>query len=198
MGPVPYQQCALDKDGNLKDASEITWYKDKDSEMPIASQPGSKPKGRGQRSRNIARINEIIEAAQESDEDGFHKPQRRKCCRKPKPRPVGDGADTDLDDTSCTALSSDESSEDDDNTAKITNEELADSLPSKTVPTKKHSPLTTKAKSKQQRPQKRSRPTVEEVFDDEAPLLPRPRPRQAFSAIIKKTGVKRQPDLLLL
>ncbi|KAG6806152.1 hypothetical protein H0H92_012496, partial [Tricholoma furcatifolium] len=148
---------------------------------------------RGQRSRNIARINEIIKAAQESDEDGFHKPQRRKRRRKPKPRPVGDGADTDLDDTGYTALSSDESSEDDDDTAKITNEELADSLPSKTVPTKKRSPLTTKAKSKQQRPRKRSRSTVEEVFDDEAPLLPRSRPRQAFPAIIKKASVKRNP-----
>ena len=36
-------QCALDANGNLKDASEIEWRYDKDSEMPMAS--SSKPTG---------------------------------------------------------------------------------------------------------------------------------------------------------
>ena len=36
-------QCALNPDGSLKDASEITWHHDPDDETPIAS--GSKPSG---------------------------------------------------------------------------------------------------------------------------------------------------------
>ena len=36
-------QCALNPDGSLKDASEIAWHHDPDDEMPIAF--GSKPSG---------------------------------------------------------------------------------------------------------------------------------------------------------
>ena len=36
-------QCALDANGNLKDASKIDWSYDKDDEMPMAS--SSKPTG---------------------------------------------------------------------------------------------------------------------------------------------------------
>lgn len=32
-----FDQCALDANGNLKDAPEIDWSYDKDSEMPMAS-----------------------------------------------------------------------------------------------------------------------------------------------------------------
>jgi hypothetical protein len=38
-------QCALDANGNFKDASEIDWSYDKDSEMPMAPSTGSKPTG---------------------------------------------------------------------------------------------------------------------------------------------------------
>ncbi|KAG5643470.1 hypothetical protein H0H81_010090, partial [Sphagnurus paluster] len=34
------EKCALNEDGSLKDASEIVWYNDKDSEVPIASGSG--------------------------------------------------------------------------------------------------------------------------------------------------------------
>ena len=38
-----FDQCTLNADGSLKDASEITWHHDCDDDTPIAS--GSKPTG---------------------------------------------------------------------------------------------------------------------------------------------------------
>ena len=59
---------ALNTDGTLKDASEITWYNDKDNVTPISS--GSNPHISHGRMRNSARMAKIIEAeAQTSDTD---------------------------------------------------------------------------------------------------------------------------------
>ena len=87
------EKCALNEDGSLKDASEIVWYNDKDSEVPIAS--GSVPTGmfflfnylfgyysiilgRGQCVRYMARMAEIIKASRDSDDEIQSKPSRKK------------------------------------------------------------------------------------------------------------------------
>ncbi|KAI9447096.1 hypothetical protein F5148DRAFT_1153540, partial [Russula earlei] len=74
-------QCALQPDGTLKDASDIVWFNDKDDDTPIASastvQTGSSVQN--QRTQNTAWMWEIIEAEQASSESDLHPwPHRRK------------------------------------------------------------------------------------------------------------------------
>ncbi len=41
----PGDQCALNTDGTLKDASEIAFYQDADSMMPLVPGPSNAPTG---------------------------------------------------------------------------------------------------------------------------------------------------------
>jgi hypothetical protein len=41
MGSTASDQCALDANGKLKDASEIEWHYDKDSAVPMTATPSS-------------------------------------------------------------------------------------------------------------------------------------------------------------
>lgn len=41
MGSTASDQCALDANGKLKDASEIEWHYDKDSTVPMTVTPSS-------------------------------------------------------------------------------------------------------------------------------------------------------------
>ncbi|KAG6823237.1 hypothetical protein H0H92_010903, partial [Tricholoma furcatifolium] len=184
--------CALDENGNLKDAADIVWYHDKDTETPIASS-GSNPLGRGHRTHNTARMADILDAEQDSDTGGGNsKPRqshkrRRKAKRKPKIN-----NDTDIEDASYTASSSEESSDElDSDVMEITNAELANSLPSKTVPTKDRT-VSAKANRKSRHAKKRSRPTIGDISDAEAPLPPRPH-KLPNEPVIKKASGKRNP-----
>ena len=177
---------ALNADGTLKDASEITWYNDKDDVIPIAS--GSNPRISHGRMRNSARMAEIIEAeAQTSDTD--KKKRRRKVKGKAKAKGTIVESDDDaefLGSSSEDSSSSDEGDQSDDK--RISNKEvlstlsavygclviflqLADSLLSKTIPAGKK--RSSKANSKKkQRPKKRPRPLAADTADEDAPVAP--------------------------
>ena len=169
----------------MKDASEITWYNDKDDTTPIAS--GSNPRMFHGRMRNSARMAEIIEAeAQTSDTD--KKKRRRKV--KGKAKAKGTIAESE-DDAEFLGSSSEDSSsldEGDESDKQISNKEvlstlsvvygrvviflqLADSLPSKTIPAGKK--RSSKANSKKkQRPKKRPRPLAADTADEDVPVAP--------------------------
>ena len=130
-------QCALNPDGSLKDASEITWHHDRDDEKPIAS--GSKAPGpshaaftihqflisctdRVRRSRNMVRMAEIINAERDSDNQDDPKPSRK---RKRKPKQKADESDKDDGDFVGSSSDSDSVSEDDEmDCVEITNIEV--------------------------------------------------------------------------
>ena len=130
-------QCALNPNGSLKDASEITWHHDPNDETPIAS--GSKPSGsshtafaiyqflisctdRAQRSRNVDRMAEIINAEQDSDNQDDPKPSRK---RKRKPKQKADESDKDDGDFAGSSSNSDSVSGDNDmDCVEITNIEV--------------------------------------------------------------------------
>ncbi|KAH9003026.1 hypothetical protein EDB86DRAFT_3116932 [Lactarius hatsudake] len=132
-------QCALRPDGSLKDASEIKWVNDPDDNIPVA--PGRSP---SRRPRNTARMAEIIAAEQDSGDDNNSKPSRkRKRTRKGKSK----AAQTDEEDDDFVRSSS-ESETEGSNCDEITNEELADSLPSKTIPSGSGRHITAPVKSR--------------------------------------------------
>ena len=127
-------QCTLNPDGSLKDASEITWHHDRDDEKPIAS--GSKATGPSHtaftihqfvisctdcvwRSHDMDQMAEIINAEQDSDNQDDPKPSR-KCKRKPKQKAVE--SDKNNGDFAGSSSDSDSVSEDDDmDCVEITN-----------------------------------------------------------------------------
>ncbi|KAG6887686.1 hypothetical protein C0992_011216 [Termitomyces sp. T32_za158] len=192
-------QCALNYDGTLKDASKITWYEDKDNEVPITSgsvQTGTvlfhssstcvenfDILGRGQHTCNTARMEAILQAEQDSD-DTVPKPRKRKSKQAQKTQ---GNHDSDSNDSPFTVSEIDTSSDEDDlaDAMEITNEELADLLPSKTVSTKMNH-RSTKSKGKQlQRLKKRPR-----VVQDNQDTLP-----QLACPVVPDTRRKCKGDL---
>ncbi|KAH8995895.1 hypothetical protein EDB86DRAFT_2829407 [Lactarius hatsudake] len=87
-------QCALQSDGTLKDASEIPWYGDKDDDMPMAPPVIVQPRiEQKKRKWNTAQMEEIIRAEQESDESDTQPCQKKKKRRKHKPEVLSDPED---------------------------------------------------------------------------------------------------------
>ncbi|KAI9441140.1 hypothetical protein F5148DRAFT_1293400 [Russula earlei] len=136
-------QCALQPDGTLKDASDIVWFNDKDDDTPIAS-ASTVQTARNQQTQNTARMQEIIEAEQASSESDSHPwPHWRKYnkCRRevlsvPEDMPYA------------STMSLGSSSESDNTITEITRDEIADMLPSKTKPLKSRKSSKGKGKAK--------------------------------------------------
>ncbi|KAL0957235.1 hypothetical protein HGRIS_001049 [Hohenbuehelia grisea] len=165
-------QSALRPDGTLKDASEISWFHDKDDTTPLSDSTSVNAlahEGRGRRHKVTTRLEESLRAERE-DEDGQPLPPKSRRKQRPAPQKkqstkasdstapaISSGAllsdaedDIDLDfvyvdsddsdpPTLLTCSDSDDS-EDDDNNGNdedffnISPEEIADILPSKSMP----------------------------------------------------------------
>lgn len=85
---MPNSSCALDANGNLMEASQIQFYNDVDDEEPLPSTqvpPAANRYRRGKRTRNIGRMQDILDAEADSDNDNPPGPprQRRKAVAKP-------------------------------------------------------------------------------------------------------------------
>lgn len=181
-------QCALNADGSFKDACEITWHHDPDDETPIAS--GSKPIGRVQRSRNVDRMAEIINAEQDSDNQHNPKPSRK---RKRKAKRKVDETDKDDVDFMGSSSDSDSVSEDDDtDCVEITNVELADSLPSKTIPSGRS------RKSKGKKPAQKRKRVVDNLEASYLQTVSQSTSKsKSVNHVTKKTGGGKQNPIYL-
>ncbi|KAK0430953.1 hypothetical protein EV421DRAFT_1912374 [Armillaria borealis] len=141
-------QCALNTDGTLKDASEITFYLDADSVTPLVPGPSDASAvealhGHGQHHKNTAKLSVSLTVEQQ-DEDGNpvlpSVPQKRHLRKaKGKAKAWADGVidvDEDDDDYEDTDAELDDGKTDtlDEDDSAIPNEELASMLPLKTIP----------------------------------------------------------------
>ncbi|KAF7291209.1 Dimer-Tnp-hAT domain-containing protein [Mycena indigotica] len=135
-----WEQCALGANGKLKDASEIDFGVDpgvNDEVTPVAS--GSRKRRDSTKNKNRSAYNAAILAEQEEDDDGLgaskpRRKRRRTAARKSKGKDkVSGGSDEDAGDESYSGSGS-ESLSDSGLDDTVTNEELADSLPQKTIP----------------------------------------------------------------
>ncbi|SJL18443.1 uncharacterized protein ARMOST_22032 [Armillaria ostoyae] len=141
-------QCALNADGTLKDASEITFYLDADSVTPLVPGPSDAPAAEalhrcGQHHKKTAKLSASL-IAEQQDEDGNpvlpsvpRKRRLRKAKGKAKARADGvidiDEDDDDYEDTDAELDDGETDTSDEDDSA-IPNKELASMLPSKTIP----------------------------------------------------------------
>ncbi|PBK88166.1 hypothetical protein ARMGADRAFT_1084806 [Armillaria gallica] len=143
-GADEWEQCARNSDGMLKQASEIEWFNDPDDDASTAGPSGSvghELHGCGLRNKSNAKFSAYI-AAEKLDEDGNPavppKPCKRRSKKSKKATSKGKEKVADIgDDSSEYTGDSDgtsEVSDDSDGDVGITNKELADSLPSKTIP----------------------------------------------------------------
>ncbi|KAJ7462597.1 hypothetical protein FB451DRAFT_1404384 [Mycena latifolia] len=133
-----WEQGALNADGSLKDASEIDFGNDPGA----ARDPGPSTSGstsRLQRSKNKRMLDTLIAEKEDSDSNEPGGGQKRKPKRgattsaKGKGKRV-EGAVSDPDDPEYSGDTSEESDSDSEADVKMTNEEIADGLPMKTVP----------------------------------------------------------------
>ncbi|KAF9542092.1 hypothetical protein CPC08DRAFT_770487, partial [Agrocybe pediades] len=140
--PASSDQCAVDANGQLRDAKDIDWFHDVDDTSPIqAVNTLNSEQGRGKRVKNTSKLEASL-AAEKLDDNGqpiAPKPQRRSA-GNPKPVRQQD-TDIDMDDDGAYVISSGSEDEDDgsssefsDNEIVVTNDELASVLPSKTIP----------------------------------------------------------------
>ncbi|KAK7433563.1 hypothetical protein VKT23_020717 [Stygiomarasmius scandens] len=159
LGGTPTSGSALNADGTLKDAEEIPFYHSAgdDSDSPMAGP--SQMTGRGKRKIDKSRMQAILAAEQESDADPAPRksvPRRR---RQRKSHTAADFDDINDSDFSQNSGKNDDST-DSDPDFHITNEELAESLPTKTVPEGSQRPRPKKSSKQKSR---RREPSVEEV-----------------------------------
>lgn len=89
---MPELPCAHDANGNLMEASQIKFYNDVDDDVPLPSTTATAPDEfkevrhrRGKRARDVARMQDILEAEADSDNGAAPTPprQRRKAAAKP-------------------------------------------------------------------------------------------------------------------
>ncbi|KAM6491976.1 hypothetical protein JOM56_012614 [Amanita muscaria] len=153
------------------------WYFDADDDVPMGQPGSSEPtrnkvqqEGRGHRKKADSRFQESIQAeiaetAQEAAEKGLRIKIPSRVPRQHDSAPPAGGTASDEDDKGDTSFveSSGESSEDDEHEAVVDHAELAESLPSKTIP------LTRKKKSRRRKKdpkRKRSKSPAKDVVKD--------------------------------
>ncbi|KAJ7429252.1 hypothetical protein B0H11DRAFT_2266386 [Mycena galericulata] len=201
-------QCALNADGSLRDASEIDFY---ESESDTKTLPASSAElRRGTWKRDTDRLAESL-AAQKADDDGnpfVEVPKRRARAStarvKAVPESVSDQEDDDYDLPDLVDASD---SEDSDGEMEIDNDEIASFLLSKTVPGRSKSAnskpqtrgkTTSAAKRKHTSesasapaPKRTNRATVEEVEDeDDPPAKPATKnPIYLFYEVVSRNSV---------
>ncbi|SJK99091.1 uncharacterized protein ARMOST_02377 [Armillaria ostoyae] len=157
-------QCALDTDGRLKPAAQIDFYFDKDDDVPMAGPAvGTKGHSRMRRSNTGGRLKELVDAEMRDEHGQLTAPPKTRRCTKrkkgkrkmqAKSNDTLDGAASESNDSAFAADDDSESCTDtSESDREVTNNEIADILPSKTVPDNVQS--------------KRKHVTVEEIEDDE-------------------------------
>ncbi|KAK7007663.1 ribonuclease H-like domain-containing protein [Favolaschia claudopus] len=175
-------QCALDKNGSLKDASEIDFYNSESDERP--TEPSSAPAGprRSFRKRDTTKLTLYLEA-QKADDDGNPKAApKTKISTAPRaprtkqvPETAAEAADEDFDDMPELGDVSDSEDEfDGDSDAELDNDELADLLPTKTVPARggNSTRLQKRKRTVEEAGAPRRNVTVEEVDDEDGDVNP--------------------------
>ncbi|SJL02917.1 uncharacterized protein ARMOST_06258 [Armillaria ostoyae] len=139
-------QCALNEDGTLKDASEIQFFHDADSAAPLKAGPSNAPAAEalsrcGHRQKRTSKLSASLTVKQQ-DEDGniIQNPiqPQKQCSRKAKgkAKAVDDGIGSNDEVNNAYSDSdsgSEDKEEDDEEENDIPNEELANMLPSKTI-----------------------------------------------------------------
>ncbi|KAF5310636.1 hypothetical protein D9619_008095 [Psilocybe cf. subviscida] len=152
----PTENCALDTaTGNLKEAADILFYESETDANPISN--GMQPQaaglrtveGRGQCSKNISKLQESL-AAQKLNND----------VKRPRIDSGNNDVNESDDDTDYVASTDEDDSSEGEDCTEITNQEIAESLPSKTIPE------TGRGSGKR----KRTKPTtlrIEEVEDED-------------------------------
>ncbi|KAJ7440565.1 hypothetical protein B0H11DRAFT_2252899 [Mycena galericulata] len=176
-------QCAQDSDGNLKDASEITFYESESDEKALPAVP-SGPLRRGIRKRNTDKLAEGL-MAENADEDGnpqMKRAPRGSTARAARVQTVAETpSEEEDDDFEMPGLEDVSDSDDSDSSSQ-----LSDILASKTVPArggaaskpqtrqkasagkrKREEPASAPpAKKGDALPKKATRVTIEEVEDE--------------------------------
>ncbi|KAF9063150.1 hypothetical protein BDP27DRAFT_1335608 [Rhodocollybia butyracea] len=179
MPDLAPQGVALNANGSLKDASNIKFYNSAgdESDNPITGQSSSKAPSRKRNRTRSSRMTAAMEEEQkENDSDGNpilptrprKRARRRRKAKTPGKADESDGGEYSTDDGSVV------DSSDSDKSVDITNEELANSLSSETIPerggndkgkAKLRSQSTRNASTKTQK----GSVTLGEVEDEEAP-----------------------------
>ncbi|KAJ6576373.1 hypothetical protein B0H10DRAFT_1963450 [Mycena sp. CBHHK59/15] len=177
-------QCALDANGNLRDASEIDFYESESDTKALPAKSGVNltqtiELRRGTRKRETDKLTKSLKA-QKADDDGnpfIDRPKRTRATTtrvKKVPESISDQEDDDYEIPDLIEASDSEASDDE---MDIDNEEIASLLTSKTVPrrsTSTNSKPQTRAKATGVTSSgKRKRATVEEVEDEDDPLKTR-------------------------
>ncbi|KAK6977279.1 Transposase-like protein [Favolaschia claudopus] len=179
-------QCALDKNGGLKDASEIDFYNSESDERPTAPSTAAAPR-RSFRKRDTTKLTLYLEA-QKADDDGNPKaapktkaPTAPRALRTKKvPETATEAADEDFYDMPELGDVSDSEDEfDGDSDAELDNDEassgfLADLLPTKTVPARggNSTRLQKRKRTVEEAGAPRRNVTVEEVDDEDGDANP--------------------------
>ncbi|KAK0237352.1 hypothetical protein EDD85DRAFT_953350 [Armillaria nabsnona] len=121
-GADNWEQCTCNADGTLKQASDIEWINDPDDDTSATGPSGPvghELHGHGLHNRSNTKFSAYI-AVEKLDEDGNPVAPPKPCKHSSKYTDNTDGTS--------------EASNNSDGDVGITNEELADSLPSKTIP----------------------------------------------------------------
>ncbi|KAJ6603821.1 hypothetical protein B0H10DRAFT_2314925 [Mycena sp. CBHHK59/15] len=173
-------QCALDANGNLRDASEIDFYESESDTKALPAKSGVNltqtiELRRGTRKRETDKLTKSLKA-QKADDDGnpfIDRPKRTRATTtrvKKVPESISDQEDDDYEIPDLIEASDSEASDDE---MDIDNEEIASLLTSKTIPrrsTSTNSKPQTRAKATGVTSSgKRQRATVEEVEDEDDP-----------------------------
>ncbi|KAF9070800.1 hypothetical protein BDP27DRAFT_1323031, partial [Rhodocollybia butyracea] len=159
MPDLAPQGVALNANGSLKDASDIKFYNSAgdESDNPITGQSSSKAPSRKRNRTRSSRMTAAMEEEQkENDSDGNpilptrprKRARRRRKAKTPGKADESDGGEYSTDDGSVV------DSSDSDKSVDITNEELANSLSSKTIPERGGND---KGKAKLRSPKKKSK-----------------------------------------
>ncbi|KAJ7936410.1 hypothetical protein B0H13DRAFT_1853473 [Mycena leptocephala] len=167
------EQCARDSNGNLKDATDITFYESESDEKALPPVSGAVPSRRSTRTRNTEKLTTSL-AAEKADDDGNAPAQRRSNAGAPRPRikhvpeSTSDEEGEDFDDLPVledVSYSSDEGESDSEDFG-VDHDEIAYLLASKTIPARAGKSSKQQTRAKPTAPKCR-RPTIEEVADEE-------------------------------
>ncbi|KAG6806606.1 hypothetical protein H0H92_010694, partial [Tricholoma furcatifolium] len=191
-------QCAVGPNGQLLDASEIDWHYSEDDSTPMAAAcspvTAEVNEGRGQRHKRNSRFMDSLSVIQSTNNKGdLVKPRVRASTpstqqrKSQKPRLEADDAD-DADDSDFKSCASE--SDDSDVDAIIDNEELADSLPTKTKP------LTTSKKRKRKSMGRTKTKQMMNRISETEGRLPQKPDNEEVSMSLKLQTRKRNPVYL--
>ncbi|RDB22973.1 hypothetical protein Hypma_009856 [Hypsizygus marmoreus] len=153
-------QCAIRPDGQRLDESAISWYHDADDDTPMVGPTSSSAQatgedcGHGHRKKKTDHLKESPAAEHLDEDENLAKPSATRQTRRPRRSQCTQDSDESNDNFEA---SSSEGSDSDASTV-IDSEELAQSLPSKTLPA-----TSSKKRKRRQKLPKHQRPTTPPV-----------------------------------